>query len=129
MRAMTRARLCLVAATCCAVLPAIHLAAIGQSELGSRILYLPGAAFALLIGSLTLGADKRAIVISAVMLVGTAGILEHNLSAWHTVALQARKMCQGAASRPEQSVPATRDGVFLFQNGFRECVAAARNGI
>ena len=129
MTATTKARLCLIAAACCAVLPAIHLAAIGQSALGSRILYLPGAAFALLIGSLVPAAGRRGIVISVIMLAGMAGILEHNLSAWHTVALEARKLCHDAYARPEQPVPATMNGVFLFQNGFPECVAAARNGM
>jgi hypothetical protein len=125
--AARRTRLCLVAATCCAVLPAIHLALIGQSEMGSRILYLPGAPFALLMGSLALSAGRRTIVISVVMLAGIAGILEHNLSAWHEVALQARILCRNAATEPVQPVSGAVDGVFFFQNGFSECVAAARD--
>lgn len=122
-----RTQLCLILATCCAILPAIHLALIGQSGLGSRILYLPGAPFALLIGSLALRADRRGVLISAVMLAGMAGILEHNLSAWHTAALKAEVLCDDAAAQPAVPVPGTVEGVFLFQNGFPECVAAARN--
>ena len=119
-----RTQLCLIAATCCAVLPAIHLALIGQSALGSRILYLAGAPFALLIGSLMPQADRRGIVISAVMLIGMAGILEHNLHAWHQAAEQTRTLCHDASAQP----PGTFEGVPLFQNGFPECVAAARTG-
>lgn len=121
-----RTRFYLIAATCCAILPAIHLALIGQSELGSRILYLPGAPFALLIGSLMLSAGRRQIVISIVMLAGMAGILEHNLNAWHHAALQAQTICHNAAAHTDQPIPGTFNGVFLFQNGFAECVAAAR---
>lgn len=113
-----RARLCLIAATICAVLPAIHLALIGQSALGSRILYLAGAPFALLIGSLMLKAGKREAAFAAVMLAGMAGILEHNLNAWHKAALQARILCHDASAQPA----GTLNGVPLFQNGFHECV-------
>jgi hypothetical protein len=126
-----RTRLCLVAAACCAVLPAIHLASIGQAELGSRILYLAGAPFALLVGSLTLAASRRTVAISLLMLAGMAGILEHNLTAWHATALHARSLCQEAAraprTLPETPAPGTLDGVYLFQNGLQQCVAAARN--
>ncbi len=119
--ASRRTQLCLIAATCCAVLPAIHLALIGQSALGSRILYLAGAPFALLIGSLMPKAGRRSIIMSAVMLAGMAGILEHNLNAWHRAALQTRTLCHDESAKP----PGTVEGVPLFQNGFQECVAAA----
>lgn len=118
-----RTRLCLIAATCCAVLPAIHLALIGQSAFGSRILYLAGAPFALLIGSLAPGSGKRVIVVCAVMVAGMAGVLEHNLNGWHQAALQTKTLCREASGSP----PASFDGVPLFQNGFHECVEAARN--
>ncbi len=118
----------LIAATCCAVLPAIHLALIGQSAMGSRVLYLPGALFALLPGSLLRDGDKRRIAVAAMMLLGMAGILEHNLSAWHSTALQAEAACRTAqpgAAQPGTPVPVTNSGVPLFQNGFAECVASA----
>jgi hypothetical protein len=117
-----RTHLCLLAATCCAVLPAIHLALIGQSELGSRILYLAAAPFALLIGTLARQADRRTLAISIVMLAGMAGILEHNLNAWRRAAIVARTLCSNGAER----APGTLNGVFLFQNGLPECVAAER---
>lgn len=112
----------LIPATCCAVLPAIHLVLIGQSELGSRILYLAAAPFALLIGSLAMAADKRTLTVCAIMLAGMAGVLEHNLNAWHEAAMQAQKLCD--ADLPLVSAPGTFEGVFLFQNGFVECVEA-----
>jgi len=117
-------RLYLIPATCCAVLPAIHLVLIGQSELGSRILYLAAAPFALLIGSLAIAAEKRTLIVCAIMLAGTTGILEHNLSAWHEAATQAQKLCREAS--PRQSAPGTWEGVFLFQNGFQQCVDTRR---
>jgi hypothetical protein len=117
-----RKQLCLIPATCCAVLPAIHLILIGQSELGSRILYLAAAPFALLIGSLAITADKRTLIVCAIMLAGMTGILENNLNAWHAAAMQAQKLCD--ADWPIASAPGTFEGVFLFQNGFAECVGA-----
>ncbi len=122
-----RVRLCFVAATCCAVLPAIHLVLIGQSGMGSRILYLAGVPFALLIGSLTCRAERRVLVAAAVLVAGTAGILESNLGAWHRAAIFADGICRAATVQP-QAVPAgTFEGVFLFQNGYSECVAMARD--
>ena len=119
-----RKALYLIPATCCAVLPAIHLVLIGQSELGSRILYLAGAPFALLIGSLAIAAEKRTLIVCAVMLTGTAGILEHNLNAWHRASLEAEKRCD--ALLPLVSAPGTFEGVFLFQNGFQQCLDTRR---
>jgi len=121
----SKKQLYLIPATCCAVLPAIHLVLIGQSELGSRILYLAAAPFALLIGSLAIAAEKRTLIVCAIMLAGTTGVLENNLNAWHEAAMQAQKLCREAS--PNQSAPGTWEGVFLFQNGFEQCKAAAQN--
>ncbi len=114
-------RLRFIAATICAVLPAIHLALIGQSVMGSRVLYLAGAPFGLLVGSLT-GNGRRHIWMGAVLVLGMLGILENNLNAWHANAIQAHAACE----RPTPATPVTADGVFLFQNGYAECIAAAR---
>jgi hypothetical protein len=132
--AARRTRLCLIAAACCAVLPAIHLAAIDQSGRSSRVLYLAGAPFALLIGSmmpgsLTPAGGKRGIAVAAIMLLGMAGILEHNLNAWHSSALEARKLCRESVAQPGLPAPETFQGVPLFRNGFAECTAAARNSL
>ena len=66
-------------------------------------------------------ADKRTLIVCAIMLTGTTGILEHNLNAWHEAAMQAKKLCQS-----QQSAPGTYEGVFLFQNGFQQCVDTRR---
>lgn len=117
-----RTQIRLLVAVAAAVLPAIHLALIGQSALGSRILYLPGIAFALLLGSALVGAGHRGRVAAAVMLVGALGILENNLSAWHDAAVTAKTLCRDGG-RPAD----TFEGVYLLRNGFAECVAVARN--
>ncbi len=118
---MRSTQLRLIAATCCAVLPAIHLALIGQSDLGSRILYLPCAMFALLIGSLAVSAGRKTTIAAGLMIAGMAGILSHNLNAWHETAASAPAIC--ASAKPDTRPPLTMNGVPLFQNGFRECVA------
>lgn len=112
----------LLAASLCAVLPAIHLALIGESILGSRVLYLAGAPFALLAGSLA--ADNR-ILPATLLIIGMTGILEHNLGAWHETAMTARSACEGHSGDTGQP-PAVLNGVFFFQNGWQQCVAQAR---
>jgi hypothetical protein len=127
-------RLGLTSATGCAVLPAIHLALVGQSALGSRILYLPSITFALLIGSLVHSSSSRfAIAAAGVMILGSAGVLEHNLEVWHKVAVNAQRVCVTAARDRDAAQytpppPATQDGVFFFKNGFPECVNLVRSG-
>lgn len=127
--APSRARqLALMGALIGAALPAIHLALVSQSMLGSRILYLPGVAFALLLGTTAVGAGKRGALAAAVMVLGTAGILENNLCAWHDASFRARELCaRGAAGAPVAPVE-TYEGVYFFRNGFAECVAQARTG-
>jgi hypothetical protein len=117
----------LLVAVAAGVVPAIHLALIGQSALGSRILYLPGIAFALLLGSALVGAGQRSAAAAAVMIIGTAGILENNLSAWHDASLTAKALCQAGAAGETARPAETFEGVYLLRNGFAECVAAVRN--
>jgi hypothetical protein len=113
--------LALAAATVLSVMPAIHLASIGESMLGSRILYLPGIPFAVLLGILIFRrpAGAAAVILASVL------ILEHNLSAWHRVALMARQAC--VSGHPDTGMPGTLDGVYFFQNGFPECVKLSRS--
>lgn len=125
-------RLGLILATSLAVLPAVHLALIGDSELGSRILYVPSITFALLIGSLLDRARRRQIVLTGLALLGAAGTLEHNLKTWHNVAVQAQEACIAAAhgsnSSGSQPLPVEKDGVFFFRNGLAECEQLVRDG-
>ena len=76
----------------------------------------------MLIGSLVQEADRRNILISALMLAGMCGILENNLNAWHNAALETRILCRDASAQPAT----TFEGVPLFQNGFQQCVEASR---
>jgi len=130
-RAVVWIRLGLILGTSLAVLPAVHLALIGESELGSRILYVPSFTFALLIGSLLDRAGRLQIVLIGLALLGAAGTLEHNLKTWHNVAVQAREACIAAVdskSSGSQTLPAVKDGVFFFQNGLPECEQLVRDG-
>lgn len=123
----------LAVATAGAVLPAIHLAAIGRSLLGSRILYLPGIPFALWIGSLARGNSRYYRLTAALLVLGTFGVLEHNLAAWHRAAWDARSLCRSAAEKRNPAdlphAPEVREGIYFFRNGFPECVAAAETGV
>lgn len=130
---LTLTRVGLIGATSCAVLPAIHLALIGASGLGSRVLYVPSIPFALLIGSLFRGTGRHGIAVAILTILGSLGVLEHNLAAWHRVAMKAQDLCFTAAREPNiaQHIvkpPGIEDGVFFFKNGFNECVCLVRDG-
>lgn len=99
-RPAPRAIYSLMAATSLAVLPAIHLALIGDSAFGSRILYLASVPFALLVGRLALLPPRRCLVAAVLLFPAATAILEHNLVAWHRVALEARTLCQTLARDP-----------------------------
>ncbi len=126
-----RVRIGLIVATICAALPAIHLVLIGQSGLGSRVLYLPGVPFALLVASLFLFSSRHRLAVLFLLLLGYLGILEHNLGTWRRAAARAQQLCSAVAMQPaailEPEVPATLDGVWFFANGFPECVAVHRS--
>lgn len=121
----------LLVTTACAVLPAIHLALIGPSELGSRILYLPSVAFCVLLAHLAASARSRgrqAAALGALCLAFAIG-LAHNLGAWHKTAIDAHRFCSEVAfghANPANP-PAVKNGVFFFANGLPECVAMARH--
>ncbi|MDQ6700932.1 MAG: hypothetical protein M3Z36_12200, partial [Acidobacteriota bacterium] len=126
----SRARIALLATTLACVFPAVHLALIGQSGIGSRILYLPSVPFCMLIGLLA-GMQRR--LVWATLALSLMGVLGHNLSAWHSTAVLAGRACRSAseASAPDYTVeepPRTVNGVPFFANGYQECVAMHRNG-
>ncbi|MDQ6706646.1 MAG: hypothetical protein M3Z85_11805, partial [Acidobacteriota bacterium] len=132
-----RARVGLLATTVACVLPAVHLALIGQSGIGSRILYLPSIPFCMLIGALAgmlagtlAGTQRRAL--PATLALSLMGVLGHNLSAWHRTAILADRTCQSASEAPAHDYtvdapPRIVNGVYFFANGFQECVAMRRN--
>jgi hypothetical protein len=109
-----RISLALLATTVAALLPAYHLALIGQDLNGSRILYLPAAGFCVLCAHLV--HTKR---LAAAALILTSGvILRVNLNAWHEDAALADQVCAGTTA---QAPIHDRKGIVFFANGYAEC--------
>jgi hypothetical protein len=109
-----RVSLALLATTVGALLPAYHLALIGQDLNGSRILYLPAVGFCVLCAHLVHG--KR--LPAAGFIIASAVMLRVNLNAWHANAILADRICAGTANEPPMH---DRNGIVLFANGYAEC--------
>lgn len=109
-----RVSLALLATTVAALLPAYHLALIGQDLNGSRILYLPAAVFCVLCAHLV--HTKR--LAAAALILASGAILRVNLGAWHEDAVLADQICAGVSSQPPIH---DRKGVVFFANGYAEC--------
>lgn len=107
--------LSMLAITIGALLPAYHLALIGDNLNGSRILYMPAIGICVLCAHLL--QSKR--VAAAVVIVCTGAILLHNLDAWHRNAVLADRVCAGTSS---QAPVHDLNGVVFFANGYKECV-------
>ena len=114
-RLSRRIVLSMLAVTIGALLPAYHLALIGDNLNGSRILYLPALGFCVLCAHLL--QSKR--LAAALLVVCTGAILLHNLDAWHRNAVLADQVCAGATT---QSPVHDLNGVVFFANGYKECV-------
>jgi hypothetical protein len=114
-----RVALSMLVLTIGAVLPAYHLALIGDNLNGSRILYLPATGFCVLCAYLT----QRSRLAAAVLVVSTAVILLHNLDAWHRNAMLADQVC---AEVTTQAPVHDLNGVVFFANGYKECVEMKR---
>jgi hypothetical protein len=112
----------LTAVTIGATLPAYHLALIGDSLMGSRVLYLPAVGFCALCGHMS----ARNRPAAALLVIGMAGILAHNLRTWHQVAELADRTCAAAAAGAHPKAIHDINGIVLFANGFSECVALKR---
>jgi hypothetical protein len=110
----SRESLALLAATVAALLPAYHLALIGQDLNGSRILYLPATGFCVLCAHLV--HTKR--LAAAALILASALILRVNLNAWHDDAVLAGQVCAGTTA---QAPIHDRKGIVFFANGYAEC--------
>jgi hypothetical protein len=110
-----RIALSMVALTIGALLPAYHLALIGDNLNGSRILYMPAVGFCVLCAQLI---ETRRLAATALM-VCTGAILLHNLDAWHRNAVLADRVCAGVTT---QAPVHDLNGVVFFANGYKECV-------
>lgn len=118
--------------TLLAALPALPQLLIGPNLEKDRLLYLPCVGLALLVGSLvgfsSQGLRMRLAV--AVLVLFTFAALQHNLSIWKEVSERCRRFCKeaGAILTPEitrvvgWNLPGNLRGVYLFQNGFPECL-------
>jgi hypothetical protein len=120
-----RVALSMLALTIGALLPAYHLALIGDNLNGSRILYMPAIGFCVLCAHL-LCMDLNCIqsvqprrLAAALLILCTGAILLHNLDAWHRNAVLADQVCAGATT---QAPVHDLNGVVFFANGYKECV-------
>ncbi len=111
-----RRLLWLLAAAVATMLPAYHLGLIGDSLNGSRVLYLPSLAFCVFLAHL-IGERRGAAIL---LMLCTAGLLFHNLQAWHAAAQEAGREC--SAPMPVTGKPRwSLYGVPYFANGYEEC--------
>ena len=115
------------------ILPAIHLALIGESVLGSRVLYLPSIGFCILCGHLVISVSSPILqrMVLGALTICAGIVLLHNLKTWHAAAVLADEVCTTAAhaglvTDPKHLPPAILRGVFFFKNGFSECVTMKR---
>jgi hypothetical protein len=121
-----RVVLSMLAATLCAIVPALHLAAIGESALGTRIYYIPALGFFVLAGHVvaSVPSKKRAVIALAMLASSTVILTEHNLLIWHRGALAADQICDAAAhGKPVDVHSDALPTILSFGNGFKECVA------
>ncbi|HBY63451.1 MAG TPA: hypothetical protein DEH78_26810 [Solibacterales bacterium] len=119
----------LLTATVLALLPAAPLLLIGDDALGSRFFYFAGVPFAILAADCAQasGSRRAAAALWLSLTVGHALLLEHNLAAWRRAAYAAERLCAEAADTGRRTPPpAVLGGVYLFANGFEECVAGSR---
>ncbi len=121
--------LMLTAAAC--ALPAIHLALIPESGLGSRVLYLPSVAFCVALAhglaSVRETRIRHAVVFGMIFCFGLG--LAHNLVEYHRMALTVDAACAEAAGRsPGIPVVAPKElqPMGFLGGDFPECVAMKR---
>lgn len=117
-------------------LPPMQQLLIGADLQKARYLYLPSAAFCLLLAAAVtrLSATPRWAVSTAVLAFHVAALV-HNLSAWEYASEKAKSACAAAAvcvTGPQSRIavlglPGSLNGVYFFANGFPECVAMQRN--
>jgi len=110
--------------------PAVSLLLIGPNLEKARVLYLPAVGFCLLLATVAerLGPPARTASV-AIILLFHAAVLWHNLAGWRRASEIAQSACETAARCATPLVtglPRTWNGVYLFANGFPECVEMNR---
>ncbi len=112
----------------------LHLLFLDKDLLRARMIYLASAGFSILLGVALAGLRPKARgICAAVILLFNYAALTHNLGIWQRVSQQAQEACEDAAHFAGvsanrmlvQQLPESLDGVFLFGNGFPECLEAA----
>ena len=118
-------------------LPALQQLLIGADLQKARHLYLPSAAFCLLLAQMIESLRGRLLWgIAAAIAAFHAVALFHNLTAWEYASTKAKSACSVAARCANahggnivvSGLPNDLNGVYFFANGFRECVERARGG-
>ena len=106
-----------------AALPAIQQLLIGADLLKARHLYLPSVGFCLLVAAaVEQGRGKLRWGVAVAVLTFNLVALSHNLVAWESAARISKSACVAAV----EGLPRILNGVYLFQNGFSECVQMER---
>lgn len=115
-----------------ASLPALHLLLLGPDLQKARLLYLPSVGFCLLLAFAIDGLWNRRLqwCAAAGILAFQFIALQHNLTIWNRVAVEAKRACvAGAASVTPATkkllvwgVPDSLEGVYFLGTGYPECV-------
>ena len=119
-----------------AALPPLPQLLIGPDLQKSRLLYLPSIGFCLLLAVAVDGLHGRLRWIApGLLLLAGLALLQQNLDAWEYVSARVQPACLAAAQCAGSAgkltvgpLPGSLRGVYLFQNGFPECVELQRHG-
>jgi len=117
-------------------LPPLQQLAIGPDLQKSRLLYLPSIGFCLLLAVAVNGLHGRLRWIApSILLLASVAVLQRNLDAWEYASAKAKPACVAAAQCAGTAnkltvgpLPGSLQGVYLFQNGFPQCVELERHG-
>jgi len=112
-------------------LPPLSQLLIGADLQKARLLYLPLLGFCLLLATAVEGLKlKSRWVVAITILAFNAIAIFHNLGTWKEASQQASAACRMAAACTGRiavvGLPASRNGVYFFANGFPECVELVR---
>lgn len=114
------------------VAPVYSLFDVSPTLQGARYLYLPAAAWSILIATLLMPTSSRLnLVLTALVVMSSAVGLRANLTAWNAAARRrddlladvVRARQSGCAAVWVRNVPDSVDGAYVFRNGLAEAIA------
>lgn len=114
----------LISGVIAAVVPAIHLALVGENLLGSRVLYLPSTVYCIWFAhQVILDTRVSRLLVCGILLTQTV-FLWHNLTAWRQAAALAESICSepNLPRREVLSIPTVYRGAYVFSNGYEDCL-------